>query len=186
MKRWLKILFWVIVTIILLIIVDLIWIFNFNKPLFAIKEFNSDSYSSVYRGLLYDTYNCVEHSVPQIKFKGTKFNCAFISFGENNEYIKTDVDNVSIKISDISTKGATITIKDTNKTPYTYGAWYKIEKQENGEWKEVEPIIDNYGFNSMGYLVDKNNEVKFVINWEWLYGILPLGSYRILKKVNNQ
>jgi len=186
MKKWIKTTIFVIVGIILLTIIDLICIFNFNRPLFAIKEFNSDSFNSVYRGLLYDTYNCIEHSVPQIKFKGTKYNCAFINFVTNNEYIKTEVENVSIKISDISTKGATITIKDTNKTPYTYGAWYKIEKQENSKWKEVEPIIDNFGFNLMGYTVDKNNEVKFVINWEWLYGELPLGSYRILKEINKQ
>lgn len=28
--------------------------------------------------------------------------------------------------------------------------------------------------------------MKFVIDWECLYGKLPLGSYRILKQVNNQ
>lgn len=186
MKKWLKILFSVIGIIILLIALDLIWIFNFNRPLFAIKENNRDSYNSVYRGLLYDTYNCIEHSVPQIKIKGTKFNCAFINFVENNEYTKTDIENVSIKISDISTTGAIVTIKDINGNSYTYGEWYKIEKLVNGEWKELRTIIDNYGFNSMGYLVDKDNEVKFVIDWEWLYGELPLGSYRILKEVNNQ
>lgn len=38
----------------------------------------------------------------------------------------------------------------------------------------------------MAYIVDKNNEVKFTIDWKWLYGELPSGSYRILKQVNNQ
>ena len=98
----------------------------------------------------------------------------------------TNVDNVSISISDISVRGAIITIKDTNKTPYVYGEWYKIEKEDNGEWFLLKVKVNNYGFNDIGYKVDKNNEVKFVIDWTKLYGELEPGSYRIVKKVNNQ
>lgn len=98
----------------------------------------------------------------------------------------TNVENVSISISDISLTGATITIKDTNKKPYVYGEWYRIEKEDNGEWFALETKIQNYGFNDLGYEVGKNNEVKFVIDWQELYGELPLGSYRIVKQVNNQ
>ena len=38
----------------------------------------------------------------------------------------------------------------------------------------------------MAYIVDKNNEVKFTIDWKWLYGELPSGSYRTLKQVNDK
>ena len=62
----------------------------------------------------------------------------------------------------------------------------KIEKEVNGKWYEVELLKENYGFNEIGYLPDKNNEVKFVIDWSMLYGELPLGNYRILKQVNNK
>lgn len=71
MKKYLKIVFSMIIVIIILVIVDLIFIFNINRPLFAIKDKNE----LVYRGLLYDTYNCQEYSIPQIKAKGKKFNC---------------------------------------------------------------------------------------------------------------
>jgi len=63
---------------------------------------------------------------------------------------------------------------------------YKIEKQVNNKWVEVETIIEDYAFTSIGYSLDKNNEVKFVMDWDWLYGELPLGSYRILKHANNE
>lgn len=76
MKRWLKITLGVVGIIVLLFAIDLICIFTINRPLFAIKEDNGDSVVLVYRGLFYDTYNCPEYSVPQIKAKGTKFNCA--------------------------------------------------------------------------------------------------------------
>ena len=76
MGKWLKIILWVFGLIVLSIIVDLICIFKINRPLFAIKEENGDSAILIYRGLFYDTYNCPEYSVPQIKVKGTKFHCA--------------------------------------------------------------------------------------------------------------
>lgn len=188
MKKWLKIMFGIVGIIVLLFVIDLICIFAINKPLFAIKEDNGNSVDVVYRGLLYDTYICPEYSVPQIKGKGTKFICAYVDIVGNKGSVFTpiEIETVSINISDISLTGATITIKDTNKNPYTYGEWYKIEKQINDKWYEVKTTTDDYWFNAMEYLVDKNNEVKFVIDWEWLYGELPLGNYRILKQVNNQ
>ena len=109
-----------------------------------------------------------------------------VSNSKESNYKPTELENVNIDISDISLTGATIIIKDTNKNPYTYGAWYKIEKQVDGKWYEVETLLDNYGFNSIGYLPDENNEVKFIMDWEWLYGELPLGSYRILKEVGSK
>lgn len=186
MKRWLKIILGVICIIILTIIIDLVCIFTINKPLFAqIEDYGT---YAVYKGIFFNTYNCPEYSIPQIKFKGTKFTCADVKVVQDKEstYNVTDIENVSISISDISLTGATIIIKDTNKNPYTYGQWYKIEKQINGKWYEVKTIIENYGFNSIGYLPDKNNEIKFIMNWEWLYGHLPLGSYRIIKEVGKQ
>lgn len=188
MKKWLKIAIGVVVGIILLLIIDLLCIFTINKPLLAVKQDNGDSVNLVYRGLLYDTYICHEQSVPQIKVKGAKYTCAAIIFDDQTEsnFQQTEVENVSISISDISLTGATVVIKDTNKKPYTQGEWYKIEKEVDGKWQDVEPIIDNYAFNSIGYEPDENNEVKHEIDWKWIYGELPLGSYRILKEVGNK
>lgn len=188
MRKWIKIIIGVIVLIVLLLIIDMVFIFTFNKPLFAIKEDNGDSVNLVYKGLLYDTYICHEYSVPQIKIKRAKFTCTYLDIKDNKEstYVPTDLENVSISISDISLTGAVIVIKDTNRDPYTYGEWYKIEKEVDGKWYELETIIDNYGFNEIGYIPDKNNEVKFVIDWGTLYGELPIGSYRILKLANDK
>lgn len=184
MKKWLTIIIKIICIIGLLVVIDLVCIFTMNKPLFAIKQDNN----LVYKGLLYDTYICNEYSVPQIKIKGTKYACKDIGITEYKEssYIPTEVENVSMSISDISLTGATITIKDTNKNPYTYGEWYKIEKLVNDKWYELKTNIENYGFNDIGYLPDESNKVKFVIDWENLYGELSLGSYRILKFANDK
>ncbi len=115
--------------------------------------------------------------------------CAMVTFvgcSKESPYQSTEVENVSISISDISSTGATVIIQDLNEHPYVYGEWYKVEKEKNGEWYEVETVIENYGFNSFGYLAGENGEVKFTIDWEWLYGELPSGKYRILKEVDQQ
>lgn len=71
MKKSLKITLGILGGIILLLIVDLICIFTIKRPIFAIKKDNG----TAYKGIFYDTYNCEEYSVPQIKAKGTKFTC---------------------------------------------------------------------------------------------------------------
>lgn len=188
MKKYIKFISFIVLGVILLIAIDLIWIFIFNKPLFAVKEDNGDSVNMVYRGLFYDSYNCFEHSMIQIKSKGSKFMCSYTKFNEmiESEYTVTVVDGVSISIMDVTNKGAMVVIKDINKNPYVYGEWYQIEELREGKWYSVNTIIDNYGFNEMGYLVNDDNEVKFSVDWEWLYGELSNGNYRMLKQVNNK
>lgn len=74
MKKWIKVVIFVVVLIVLTIIIDLICIFTINRPLFAQSE-DYGTYA-VYKGLFFDTYNCAEYSIPQIKGKRAKFTCA--------------------------------------------------------------------------------------------------------------
>ncbi len=112
-----------------------------------------------------------------------------VGCSKETKYQSTEIPNVSIRIDNVSPIGATLTIKDTNDKPFEYGEWYKIEKESNGKWYEVKTIIDNYGFEDVGYIIEensKNKEIKLDIDWEWLYGKLPTGKYRLLKQVDNQ
>ena len=93
MKKFIKIFLIIIGIIILSIVIDLVCIFTINRPIFAIKD-DCDCLYSVYRGLFYDTYNCPEYSVPQIKAKGTKFSCAnvIVDIGDIVEIVDTTKD----------------------------------------------------------------------------------------------
>lgn len=104
----------------------------------------------------------------------------------SSDYVATNVKNVEIRIEDVSPAGATVTIRDTNPEPHVYGEWYQVEKKEGSSWRFVEPIIEAFGFNDIGYIVDENGEVKFDIDWTWLYGELPTGTYRILKQAGGK
>ena len=184
MSKKKKVILGIICIIVILFVIDLICIYTIGRPLLAIKKGNE----KMYAGILCDVYYCDEFSTPTIKLKGTKFYCPNSNINKNKESTIeiVQIKNVSMDIYDISLTGATLIITDTNKNQYTYSEWYKIEKEDSGKWYDVKPIINNYVFNDIAYLVNDNNEVKFIIDWEWLYGKLPIGNYRILKQVNNQ
>jgi hypothetical protein len=41
----------------------------------------------------------------------------------------------------------------------------------------------DYGFNSIAYQLKRDEITDFKIDWEWLYGELEPGEYRIRKEV---
>ena len=44
-------------------------------------------------------------------------------------------------------------------------------------------LNNNYGFNDMAYYVDENGKLELEQNWEYIYGKLNKGIYRIVKDV---
>lgn len=76
MKKVMKIILILVIGFILCLIIDVWSILTFSKPIFAIKEDNGDSVNIVYRGVFYDTYNCMEYSMAMIKAKGSKYACS--------------------------------------------------------------------------------------------------------------
>lgn len=74
MKKILNSIIGIIITLTILIGVDIYSIYNHNKPIFILKE-EANGLNKIYRGIFYDTYNCAEYSMLQIKLKGNKYNC---------------------------------------------------------------------------------------------------------------
>ncbi len=97
-----------------------------------------------------------------------------------------DVENASdismvIKDGTLTPSGATVVLTNS----YGYDRWFRIDKEENGEWKEAETINDNYSFTAEAYLTNGNSEVEIPIDWTDLYGTLENGKYRIVKRAFN-
>ena len=93
-----------------------------------------------------------------------------------------DLDGVSmtIKKGTLTKTKATVIITDTSDRENIYGESYKIEKYENDKWSELKSKHDMI-FNDIGYMVDENNTLELDINWEYYYGKLKKGKYRIVK-----
>lgn len=103
MKKILKVILVMFVIIIFSFILDLMCIFTLNRPLFAIKYDNGDSVNLIYRGIFYDTYNCYEYSVPQIKMKGSKFNCAIsrVDIGKVEKIVDTTKNKLNFTCAEV-------------------------------------------------------------------------------------
>lgn len=79
---------------------------------------------------------------------------------------------MTIKENTLTRSGATVVINDTNRTrTYSYGEAYRIDKKENGQWEELKPIHDDYGFNEMAYYTDDDGKLEFNYNWEYIWSI---------------
>ena len=61
------------------------------------------------------------------------------------------------------------------------GSDYRLIVLENGMWNDVPTVLEDYGWNSIAYLIEKGASTKLEIDWKWLYGELPAGTYRLVK-----
>lgn len=101
-----------------------------------------------------------------------------------------DVLGISLVAKDVTSKGLTIECTQSGGKgmgELQTGSWYIVENwtKENG-WKEMPYVIDgNIGWDSIALIVPKNDVVEWKIDWEWLYGELPSGKYRIGKEITD-
>lgn len=117
-------------------------------------------------------------------------NQNFISNSKNDTVNQDDantrsIDNVTISIKEgtLTKTSATVIIEDKNKEKYNYSSWFRIDKKENQEWKEVKVIDEEYAFTDIAYLPDEDGKVQINTNWKNLYGELEKGEYRLVKEV---
>ena len=108
---------------------------------------------------------------------GTKYQVS------NNAELN-EAEGVSMAIEDgtLNNQGATIVIKDVNSPGvHIYGEEFYIQEKIKGEWSNVKTIHDDYSFNDLGYIVDKDGQLELECNWSYIYGNLDKGEYRLVK-----
>ena len=91
--------------------------------------------------------------------------------------------------------GLTLSVKDVTESGLTLvctqsggeltgelqtGSDYKLIVLKEA-WEDVPTIIEDYGWDMIAYGVAKNDVTEFEYDWEWLYGKLPAGTYRMVK-----
>lgn len=93
---------------------------------------------------------------------------------------------LSVTVEDITENGLKLKFTQSGGSPtgeLETGTDYYIEYNNDGIWEEVEPVIDSYGWDSLAYKIKADGETTFDIDWEWLYGSLKEGQYRLVKSV---
>ena len=95
---------------------------------------------------------------------------------------------ITLTAENITPTGATIKCTQSSGKPtgeLQTGSGYIVENwtQENG-WKEMPYVIDGeIGWTAEAWIIPKEDTVEWEVNWEWLYGELPTGKYRIGKEI---
>ncbi len=104
----------------------------------------------------------------------------FIRESENDEI------GVFMEVSHVTSSGLTVTFRQYDERDtgeLLFGEGYLLTRQEADEWTEVPMIIENGAFNDIGYVIPPQGEAELKTDWEWLYGKLVPGTYRITKTV---
>lgn len=91
---------------------------------------------------------------------------------------------LTLSVKDVTPSGLTLVCTKNGGNPtgeLMCGEDYQLITLKDGTWKTVPTVIANYGFNSMGYRISEGTDTEFEIDWEWLYGKLTAGTYRLTK-----
>ena len=90
---------------------------------------------------------------------------------------------LTLSVKDVTPSGLTLVCTQSGGEPsgdLQTGTDYKLIVLKEA-WEEVPTIIENYGWDSLAYLISADGVTEFEYNWEWLYGELPPGTYRMVK-----
>lgn len=198
-KGKIKVFLIVILTIVSVILVDTFQAILFkNSPLIGFRnDLLADEDALLIKGILVDVYYCTEDRdivTVYVKGKFSKFNCPvdrenmcppWPNIVPTMQFEESKVMSMTIKNGTLTSKGCTIIIRDENEEKEIFGEEYRIDVFENNEWKQAEIILEeDYGWNLIGYLVGEDGTREMNINWEWLYGELQPGHYRIVKHIS--
>lgn len=79
--------------------------------------------------------------------------------------------------------GGDLEIVNRSGKELQYGDWFDIQRKVGEEWYSLSYIIENVGFHQVAYLLPMGETSIKPITWEWMYGKLPPGEYRIVTDV---
>ena len=101
---------------------------------------------------------------------------------------ETDVIGLSLKLQKVNADGATLVFTQSggeiNGQLYT-GDFFELEKLNDGVWETVDTVDSEYPlvWPDIAYTINLEGETEFPLNWNWIYGELSYGHYRIHKTV---
>jgi len=117
---------------------------------------------------------------------------------QDNSVAFTEIDTVdkgfpdwglTLSVENVTSTGLTLVVTQSGGNPtgsLETGEAYRLITLKDGTWKVVEELplpegVDGRGFNSIGYFIPRGETREFEINWEWIFGELPSGTYRLIK-----
>lgn len=97
---------------------------------------------------------------------------------------------LTLTAKDVTPTGCTLEFIQSGGSPtgelFT-GTYYSLEIYKNGEWTAAEMLPQEYdiAWPAVAWPIEANCSADFEENWQWLYGDLAPGKYRIGKQVTD-
>ena len=118
---------------------------------------------------------------------GTLISITEMGESDIDTNVLSPLDGVTMEVTEYSDTSVTVKITNDTDKDIQCGSDFclKMQDEETGEWRELDEVIDNVAFTAEAYIIQKNSPYEKVINFEWLYGKLEPGRYRIVKTVTD-
>ena len=97
---------------------------------------------------------------------------------------------LTLHAKDVTSESVTIVCTQSGGSPtgeLNTGSYYVLEQEVQGVWRIAEYAPDlreeNVAWTAEAWIIPMNDTVEWKVDWEWLYGSLEPGHYRIGKEV---
>ncbi|KAB3527293.1 immunoglobulin-like domain-containing protein [Alkaliphilus serpentinus] len=105
----------------------------------------------------------------------------FTTYENVNDFVGV---TMIVKEETVLPTGLTVIFENNSDNRCTYGDYFLLEKKINEKWYQVPVAIEGeYGFHDIGYELVSGDSGEWKVNWDWLYGSLNTGEYRIIKDI---
>ncbi len=93
---------------------------------------------------------------------------------------------ITLSAEDVTPTGLTLIVTQSGGNPtgeLLFGSDYTLKVWEHDAWEDVPYIVDedSVAWTSEAYMVPTGGSAEQEIAWEYLYGSLPAGRYRMIK-----
>ena len=99
---------------------------------------------------------------------------------EAEKLLNSGLYSMEILKGTLTSTGMTIQITNQSEEEIFCGEDYKLQYLKGEEWLDVPYVIDNWAFNEPAYVIGQQ-ALRMEVDWEWLYGELPAGTYLFTK-----
>lgn len=93
-----------------------------------------------------------------------------------------------LSVDDVSCDGITLAIKNKSDFSYGYGAFFRLEKRTGeNDWVSVLPL-EGVSWVQEDWIsfVGPNENASISYTWDWYYGHIASGDYRILVEFSTE
>ena len=88
-------------------------------------------------------------------------------------------EGLTMTVEDIGTSEITVRIANNSGEEFSYGEYFSLQKQIDGQWYTIPVREDNVGFQDIAHILPNGESASETYNLN-IYGTLEPGTYRLV------